>query len=474
GLLSGRGGAGRGDLLRRNGGGADTERAVVDGLDWLARHQSPDGSWGSRTPSCPQRPACSVPDCDNTVASTAFALLAFAGHGVTHMDGGESAWAPVVDRGLRFLLKSQRESGLLVTAAWSTGSDMYVHAAATLAIAELSAMTQDPRLRRPLLKAVDYIVSRQQSCGGWDYQEGVTGRGDASIGALVVQAIRAARAAGVVVPRKCWEEACRFYETVLIPGTGQIAYHVNPGRTWAGVSGAGRSLDAAGHFARRCLGLREPAHVQDRVDAHLQRGFPALTYGNRENGHPVYFTYYATLYFFSEGGSPWTRWNARLKEELLPAQARAGCARGSWDAAGTDMQSYGRAILTAFCVLNLEIYYRYLPSSGQDPAAYARLGDGDGDDTEFLIARLESPAMDIRRAAAKRLEKRDEAGVFEALADAAAREKTSLRELLVRSLGNFAESPDRRDRLMRFCGEGEREAVRREAEQVLDRWLRKE
>src|SRR5258708_38062452 len=45
GILGGRGTEARAKLVKSGGGTKESERAVELGLAWLARHQSPDGSW---------------------------------------------------------------------------------------------------------------------------------------------------------------------------------------------------------------------------------------------------------------------------------------------------------------------------------------------------------------------------------------------------------------------------------------------
>jgi hypothetical protein len=473
GLFAGRGGAGRGDLLRRHGGGDDTERAVADGLDWLARHQAEDGSWGGTRPVCPHLPECSDPGCGCTAGVTGFALLAFLGHGHTHQGGAEDPHAATVDRARRYLLSSQTEDGTFGTPAWPASTDMYGHAAATMAIAELFAMSQDPRLRKSAQSAVDLIAARQQPCGGWDYYAGNTGRGDASISALVVQALRSARAAGLMVPRRTWSEARKFYDRVFIRPEAKIVYDIRSD-AHVGASWRSRSLSSAGFVARRYLGLRHDPEIARLMDDFLRQGALVFTTADADSdpGCAAYFTYYATLHFFCAGGPAWTAWNSRLKAGLLPAQARAGCARGSWDPDKTDAAGYGRPYLTALCVLALESYYRYLPSSADHPAAFAPLADAPGEETPALIRKLEAKTMEARRLAAKAHAERDEPCVFESLAAAARREKTSLRELVVRSLGGFEETPERRACLEGFLVEAERPTVRDAARAALAEWDR--
>jgi len=74
----------------------------------------------------------------------------------------------------------------------------------------------------------------------------------------------------------------------------------------------------------------------------------------------LYFWYYGSLALLRIGGTPWERWNAALKEVLLPSQNEDG----SWeplsvyaDYAADDDRD--RSYTTAMCVLSLEVYYRY-------------------------------------------------------------------------------------------------------------------
>ena len=48
GAFAGRSQSGRMSGLERGGGSAKTERAVSKALEWLAKHQNPDGSWGGQ------------------------------------------------------------------------------------------------------------------------------------------------------------------------------------------------------------------------------------------------------------------------------------------------------------------------------------------------------------------------------------------------------------------------------------------
>ena len=74
----------------------------------------------------------------------------------------------------------------------------------------------------------------------------------------------------------------------------------------------------------------------------------------------MYQWWYGTLASFQKGGASWRKWSGRLNKELLAAQCRDGCRRGSWDPEGTyERQTGGRVFATALGVLMLEQPYRH-------------------------------------------------------------------------------------------------------------------
>ncbi len=76
----------------------------------------------------------------------------------------------------------------------------------------------------------------------------------------------------------------------------------------------------------------------------------------------IYYWYYATIAMFQVGGKAWETWNSALTKTLLVHQRRGGCLEGSWDPPDNFWgQVGGRLYSTTLNILNLEIYYRYLP-----------------------------------------------------------------------------------------------------------------
>ncbi|HEY2251108.1 MAG TPA: hypothetical protein VGH74_08610, partial [Planctomycetaceae bacterium] len=92
GLLGGRDPRARASLVKSGGGTKLSEKAVDLGLEWLVRHQQPDGSWSfQHGPDDPGELECPM-------GATGLALLCFLGAGHTHQQG---PYRSQVDMGLK-------------------------------------------------------------------------------------------------------------------------------------------------------------------------------------------------------------------------------------------------------------------------------------------------------------------------------------------------------------------------------------
>ncbi|MCR4412953.1 MAG: terpene cyclase/mutase family protein, partial [Thermoguttaceae bacterium] len=162
----------RGARARAFGGTEATEQAVERGIEFLARHQFPQGHWAlDRSPhdGSPGYTEAAWGEMNSDTAATGLALLAFLGAGYTHMDGKHQA---TVRRGIEWLLRNQQPDGRLFT----PGSDrtrfaqFYAHAMATIALCEAYGMTGDRLLREPTQRAIGFILETQHpTLGGWRY-----------------------------------------------------------------------------------------------------------------------------------------------------------------------------------------------------------------------------------------------------------------------------------------------------------------
>ncbi len=125
-----------------SGRARDGDRAVAGALDWLARHQGPDGGWSLDYHNRCKNPSCTgVGDSHSEAAATAMGLLPFLAAGHTHQS--RCHYQKVVRAALAWLLSRQKPTGDLSAG----GSQMYSHGLATIALCEAYGMTADSKLR---------------------------------------------------------------------------------------------------------------------------------------------------------------------------------------------------------------------------------------------------------------------------------------------------------------------------------------
>lgn len=373
--------AARAARVRQFGGSRQTEDAVAAGLAWLAAHQMPDGTWSRTdfTQMCPSNDVCSGAAVARTDVSlhagiTGLSLLAFLGAGHTDRAG---RYRDTVARAVAALLRMQREDGGFSADVRNAG---YNDALGTFALGEYVALTDEPRAKEALRRAVGRLVRSQQPLGGWDYlPRPSTGRNDTSITAWMIQALQAATAAGVAVPH-----------TALVGAALHLARATqDDGRVWyadadvgfrVAVGGLepeyryGPALTAAGLMCDTLLGMRGDSPMAVRQAALLNQEFPSAQrlHNDSAGRHTYYYWYYGTVAMFQLGGPAWERWNAHLRDAILPLQdrgQRVGGRRhqyGSWAPFGTRWGKWGRrggrVYTTALCVLTLETYYRHAPA----------------------------------------------------------------------------------------------------------------
>ncbi len=160
--LKGREAGSRQALLRKYGGTDATEAAVEAGLAWLAKQQLSNGSWSLKGPFADGAQSENVP------AATAMALLAFQGHGDTHLEG---KYASTVAKGSKALRGMQRADGLFTGKIELDNQMLYAHAQGTIALCELYGMTGEDSLRPPAERAIKFCLEAQDpEHGGWRYR----------------------------------------------------------------------------------------------------------------------------------------------------------------------------------------------------------------------------------------------------------------------------------------------------------------
>lgn len=158
----------------------ETDPNVAKALDWLARHQNADGSWGAR----------------NQTGYTGLAVLTYLANGVLP---GDERHGETVEKGIAHLLAAQTPDGRFRAAAGH--SYVYEHAIATYALGETAGLTRIPAAVRAAERGAQVILDNQLPGGAWAYDYDRTStRADSSVTAWQVQALKACAIAGLRNP----------------------------------------------------------------------------------------------------------------------------------------------------------------------------------------------------------------------------------------------------------------------------------
>jgi hypothetical protein len=358
--FAGRTKAGKAKLLKEFGGSPEGEEAVMLGLAWLTQAQKPEGHWtydgtGNRSEFHP--------------ASTGMAVLAFLGAGQSHQIG---RYKQTVQAGLDWLVKDVETAQGGTHGKFKSSENMYVQGIASLALLEAYGMSRDPKLKPAAQAVVNFIQDAQGPRGSWGYTARTDN--DTSILGWQIQVLHAAMLCeDLKVDKKVIEKAIAFLDYVS-PGQTKSAY---------GYSGPG---DAAPATACTSIGLLCRYYIDGwRKDtpgfAEGSKGLLRLAPAGRDAGplNNLYYYYYATQVVRFHGGEEWKTWNegaadstgkrsGGLPHWLLNHQDRTPTNRGSWAAeSGWLGDTWGRLGSTCFCLLMLEVYYRYEPEEKKPP-----------------------------------------------------------------------------------------------------------
>jgi hypothetical protein len=215
----------------------DQEQVVAKGLGWLAKAQHKDGYWEGGAGNYP-------------AAMTGLAGMALLAEGSTPFEG---QFKDELNRAVSWLAEHRRKDGLLGLTHHSEDKRyMHSHGLALLFLANAyqrcapekqQAPPKDPelsirqRLRKAfrqdlqqvLTDAVAFSVQAQNDFGGWYYVSAAEGgQGDElNQTALQLQALEAARAAGIAVPAAVLDRA-RKYLDASIPVMGRNTFDPKP------------------------------------------------------------------------------------------------------------------------------------------------------------------------------------------------------------------------------------------------------
>jgi squalene cyclase len=316
----------------------EVERAISKGLDWVARTQNRAGYWegngGQYKP-----------------AMTALAGMALLMEGSTLREG---KYSTNIRRAVDWFVERSQRNGLLVNPndQAEAGRYMYGHGFGLLFLASVYGEEEDGERRRRLedvlTRAVQFTVRAQTSRGGWYYTSRADqGGGDADEGSTTitqVQALRAARNAGIIVPKEAIDKSQKYLHECTTERGGVIYSLAHGGR--AAVGGERPPLTAAAIACQFSSGQYDSADAKKWLK-FCRDHIPPLASGGRM-GHDEYTHYYYAQVLYTLGDNGWAKlfgdkdpnpltWS-KYRKATFEALLKSQSADGSW--AGTGSWGY--------------------------------------------------------------------------------------------------------------------------------------
>jgi hypothetical protein len=192
--------------------------AINKGLAWLAKTQLRDGHWEASGGAYP-------------VAMTGMSGVALLMEGSTLREG---KYADNVRRATDWLMNVTQRNGLISPLNGMGRGYMHDHGYALLFLALVYGDEEDNDRRRHLqdvlTRAVDFTGKAQTPRGGWGYVSSADNGGfdEGSVTVTQVQALRACRNAGVVVPKDIIDKGLKYLKDCTGAGGG-VTYTISGG-----------------------------------------------------------------------------------------------------------------------------------------------------------------------------------------------------------------------------------------------------
>ncbi len=275
----------------------ETDRSIEQGLTWLAKQQNANGSFGSGS-------------YNGNIAVTSLAGLAFMAAGSSP---GRGQFGAQIDKALVYVMDNTAPSGFIAIPSSGTHGPMYSHGFGALFLAEAYGMTRRPEIREKLQKAVQLIINTQNNEGGWRYQP-IRADADLSVTICQINALRAARNAGIFVPKETVDSCIKYVKLSQNPDGG-FRYMIQNG-----VSAFPRS--AAGIVALYSAAEYDGKEIDSGI-AYLKQYMPEIKFGQRYS-HYFYGHYYAAQAMWIRGGDDWNTWYPAIRDELVRRQNAGG------------------------------------------------------------------------------------------------------------------------------------------------------
>jgi hypothetical protein len=306
----------------------DVQRAVDKGLEFLDRTQHRDGHWDVNGGHYP-------------TAMTALGGMCFLMEGSTLREG---PYSQNIRRAVDWFLERAQPTGLLGNPHNQAEAEryMYGHGFGMLFLACACGEEEDSdrrkRLEMVLTKAVEFTGKAQTNRGGWGYTSAADNDDfdEGSVTVTQLQGLRAAKNAGIVVPKSIIDKAVEYLNKCTTQRGGVIySLYLTPVPVVGTESAALTAAAVACAFSAGNYDSDVAKRWLQYCRAHVE------TEGNRQ-GHEEYLQYYYAQAMYVLGDDrwaklfpqekdasqflTWSKYRKTMRDRLLRSQS----SDGSW------------------------------------------------------------------------------------------------------------------------------------------------
>ncbi len=331
------------------------DKSLERALEWLAGQQKTSGEFPTEPLGQP--------------GVTSLCVLAFMSQG--HLPA-KGEYGAKLDQGIRYVLDSQKQSGLIARAApdgpqvpHNTPHEIgrasaYNHAISALMLSEAYGM-MDEADSRAIRQAIDKALAvtlaeqgrpkpRAVDRGGWRYLDSYQGvDSDLSVASWQLMFLRSARNAGFEVAEQPINDGVEYVRRCFVPATGQFQYEI-------GARVSSRGMTGAGILSLSLAGKHNTPEAQKAAQWLLGKPFDNYNENEVWIERYHYSVFYCCHAMYQMGGEYWEKFFPSVADTLLENQN----ADGSWDPERDD-ERWGNALTTAMVVLALAAPDEMLP-----------------------------------------------------------------------------------------------------------------
>jgi hypothetical protein len=306
------------------------KEAVDRGLKWFADTQHRDGHWEANGGQYP-------------TSMTALGGMSMLMEGSTLREG---KYADNLRRCVDWLMDRNQSNGMIGNPNNPTEAAryMYGHGFGLLFLSCVYGEEEDgdrrKKLEKILTKAVEFTGKAQTNRGGWGYVSAADG-GDFDEGSVTItqlQGLRAARNAGIVVPKSIVDKATKYLKESTTP-RGGVIYSLAHGGAAAG--GERPPLTAAAVACAFSAG----EYGSELAKKWIEYCRTAIPVGKGRVGHDEYMHYYYAQAMYSLGDDgyaklfpkvakdeqlTWTKYKSAMFEHIVSSQNRDGSWSGGY------------------------------------------------------------------------------------------------------------------------------------------------